>query len=367
MAEVIANFSAGPSALPRSVRQDIADELSPRSDATPSIIEVSHRGPAFGQLAEELSQRLAALTGVGDSHHLMLLQGGANLQFAQLPLNLAQHAPAGFIVTGHWGEKAMAEAKRVGQTRLIATTQDSGYTELPEAFVCDHPVAYAHITGNETVHGVQFDRPPELNDATGQAVPMVADLSSEFLSRVYPYASLAGFYAGTQKNLGVPGLTIVGLAKDWWAQAPAQRDQPLAKYLDYQAWIDAQSMLNTPSTFAWYVALKMLRWIEDQGGLEVIEQRNRAKAERLYACIDGSGLYTNPVDPAARSMMNVVFRLVDARLHDAFLAGAEQAGLLGLKGHRAVGGLRASLYNAIEADAVGALVEYMQQFERSHG
>ena len=367
MAEVIANFSAGPSALPRSVRQDIAEALLPQSDASPSIIEVSHRGPAFGQVAEELHERLAALTGVGQSHYLLLLQGGANLQFAQMPLNLAQNAPAGFVVTGHWGEKAFAEAQRIGQPQLIASTQESGYTELPKDMVCDQAVGYAHITGNETIQGVQFQRPPRLNDASGEPLPLVADISSEFLSRRYPLETLAGFYAGTQKNLGVPGLTVVGLAKDWWAKIEPQRHRPLPRYLDYQAWVDSQSMLNTPATFAWYVALKMLRWIESQGGLEVIESRNRSKAQKLYACVDDSGLYANEVDPAARSQMNVVFRLSDARLHEAFLTEAEAAGFLGLKGHRAVGGLRASLYNAIEPSAVSALIEFMQEFERSHG
>ena len=367
MAEVIANFSAGPSALPRSVRQAMAEELLPQADASPSIVEVSHRGPMFARVAEELADRLANTMGVADSHHVLLLQGGANLQFAQLPLNLAQAAPAGFIVTGHWGVKALAEAERVAQTHVIASTEASGFTTLPGELKCHTPVAYAHVTGNETVHGVQFDHPPTLNDASGQAVPVVADLSSEFLSRPYPYASLAGFYAGTQKNLGVAGLTVVGLDKDWWARVARGRGHRLAKYLDYQAWIEAGSMFNTPSTVAWYAALLMLRWIEAQGGLAALELRNRQKAQRLYACIDDSDLFYNPVDPVARSQMNVVFALADPHLHDGFLAQAEDAGLLGLKGHRAVGGLRASLYNAIEIEAVEALIAFMQEFERRHG
>ncbi|HEY7906048.1 MAG TPA: 3-phosphoserine/phosphohydroxythreonine transaminase [Wenzhouxiangella sp.] len=362
MPEVIANFSAGPSALPRAVRQIIAEGLQLKSDASPSLIEVSHRGPAFGEVAEALREQLCQLMELDGKHELLLLQGGANQQFAQLPLNFAQSRPPAYLLTGHWGEKALAEAERIGPVVVAASAADRGYTGLPEIEQVDADWAYLHYTGNETIQGVQFDQPPSV-----ASVPVVADLSSEFLSRPYPYSSLSGFYAGAQKNLGVAGLTIVGLSKEWLAEITESQTRALPKFFDYRAWVESDSMFNTPTTFAWWVALEMCRWIDLKGGLEAIDQLNQQKSDRLYQCIDASGFYQNPVEHTARSVMNVPFWLHDAALESVFVEEANASGLLGLKGHRAVGGLRASLYNAIEDQAVVALVEFMREFERQHG
>lgn len=362
MPEVIANFSAGPSALPRAVRQIIAEGLQLKSDASPSLIEVSHRGPAFGEIAEALREQLRQLMELDEKHELLLLQGGANQQFAQLPLNFAQTRTPAYLLTGHWGEKALAEAERIGPVVVAASAADSGYTNLPEIEQVDADWAYLHYTGNETIQGVQFDQPPNVS-----SIPLVADLSSEFLSRPYPYSSLSGFYAGAQKNLGVAGLTIVGLSKEWLAEIPQSQPRALPKFFDYRAWVESGSMLNTPTTFAWWVALEMCRWIDRSGGLKAIDALNRKKAGKLYDCIDSTGFYQTPVEHTARSIMNVPFWLNDAPLEALFVQEADASGLLGLKGHRAVGGLRASLYNAIEDQAVVALVEFMREFERQHG
>lgn len=362
MSEIIANFSAGPSALPKAVRQLIADGLQPRMDGSPSLVEISHRGQAFGQVAEVLREALSRLLMLDDQHELLLLQGGANQQFAQLPINFAQQQPAAYLLTGHWGEKALAEAKRISATIVAGSAAETGYTNIPLIENVDEQWAYLHYTGNETIQGVQFDRPPDV-----ATVPVVADLSSEFLSRPYPYTALAGFYAGAQKNLGVAGLTIVGLSKQWLAEIPKAQRQSIPRYFDYHAWVEADSMLNTPATFAWWVALEMCRWIEQSGGLSTLEARNQKKASRVYACIDQSDFYHNPVDLDARSVMNVPFWIHDKTLEPQFVEEAQRVGLLGLKGHRAVGGLRASLYNAIEDHAVVALVEFMREFERRYG
>jgi len=362
MSEVIANFSAGPSALPKAVRQVIADGLQIKSDASPSLIEVSHRGPVFGEVADALREALSRLMMLDGQHELLLLQGGANQQFAQLPLNFAKQQTPAYLLTGHWGEKALAEAQRIGPAVVAASAAETGYTGLPTLERVDDQWAYLHYTGNETIHGVQFDQPPDVS-----TVPLVADLSSEFLSRPYPYATLSGFYAGAQKNLGVAGLTIVGLSKQWLAGISPTQRQSMPRFFDYLAWIESDSMLNTPATFAWWVALEMCRWIDQQGGLATLDSHNRQKASRVYACIDASDFYLNPVEHTSRSLMNVPFWIDDKELEPEFVKQAERAGFLGLKGHRAVGGLRASLYNALEDRAVVALVEFMREFERRYG
>jgi phosphoserine aminotransferase len=308
-------------------------------------------------IAERLQAGLRRLMGVGDTHEVLLLQGGAHLQFAMLPMNFARGRTAAFSITGHWGEKAFAESARIVETRLVASCAEDGYRDLPELGHLPADAAYLHYTGNETIHGVQYAEPPVA------AVPLAADLSSEFLSRPYPYADLGMMYAGAQKNLGVAGVTIVLVRRDLMERIP----DDLPGFLDYRTWADSDSMKNTPCTFAWYVALDVLDWIDSLGGLEAVERRNRDKADHLYAAIDASGFYSNPVDPAARSVMNVPFVLADDALTMRFVEDAAAEGMPGLKGHRAVGGLRASLYNAVEPDAVTALVDFMQEFERRHG
>lgn len=353
----IHNFSAGPAALPWPVRERLAEEFALADDRAPSIAEVSHRGPRFAGVAERLEAGIRKLAGIGDEHAVVLLQGGAHLQFAMLPMNFARGRTAAFMLTGHWGEKAFAESARIVESRVVASGAKGGYRDIPEIGHLPADTAYLHFTGNETIHGVQFEQPP------AAAVPLAADVSSDFLSRPYPYADLGVAYAGAQKNLGVAGLTVVIIRRDLVERIAGD----LPQYLDYRTWIDSGSMKNTPATFAWFVAAEVIDWIESLGGLEALGERNRAKADRLYAAIDGSDFYANPVDAEARSMMNIPFVLADDDLTMRFVEQAEAAGMPGLKGHRAVGGLRASLYNALEMDAVDDLVEFMGEFERRHG
>jgi len=353
----IHNFSAGPSALPRPVREKLAETFALDSDLTPSVVEISHRGQEFIAIAERLEAGLRRLMGVGEEHEVLLLQGGAHLQFAMLPMNFARGRTATFSITGHWGEKAFAESARIVETRLVGSSAEDGYRDLPELGHLPADAAYLHYTGNETIHGVQYADPP------AAAVPLAVDLSSEFLSRPYPYADLGMMYAGAQKNLGVAGLTVVLVRRDLLERIP----DDLPTYLDYRTWANSDSMKNTPCTFAWYVALEVIDWIESLGGLEAVGKRNRDKADRLYAAIDASDFYANPVADEARSIMNVPFVMADEALTPEFVKQAEAAGMPGLKGHRAVGGLRASLYNALGMDAVDTLVEFMREFERTNG
>ena len=357
MPQPIHNFSAGPAMLPVEVRERLAEALAPGADGSPSIAEVSHRGPRFLALAEELFARLRDLMAVGDDHEILLLHGGANLQFAWLPMNLARDRTAAFVLTGHWGEKALAEAGRVTRTQVVGSSADIDFTDLPELGHLPGDTAYLHYTGNETIHGVQYIDPPQVG------VPLAADLSSEFLSRPYPYRDLAFAYAGAQKNLGIAGMTVVLIRRDLLKRIP----DDLPRYLDYRAWVETGSMFNTPVTFAWYAALEMLRWIERRGGLAAVAAANEAKAAALYTAIDQSRFFHNAVAEHCRSVMNVPFFLADDALTTRFVEEAERAGLSGLKGHRALGGLRASLYNAQTMDAVETLVDFMQEFERRHG
>ena len=358
MTDCLHNFSAGPAALPLPVRTALAEALG--TDVSPSIAEISHRGARFGAIAEELQARLRALTGIGPEHHIVLLQGGASQQFAQIPMNFAHQHSAGYLITGHWGMKALREARRVGAATVVASAESDGFVDVVDGFSAgsfDGPLAYLHYTGNETIEGVQYADPPSTE------WPLVADMSSEFLSRPYPYSRLAVAYAGAQKNLGIAGLTVVLIREDLMARGA----EHLPSYFDYRQWVQQGSMLNTPCTVAWFAALETLKWIEAEGGLTVIAARNAEKARRLYAQIDASDFYRNPVVPRARSVMNVPFWLADDTLSTQFVAAAEGEGLLGLKGHRAVGGLRASLYNAIGLEAVEALVAFMKDFEKTYG
>lgn len=363
MPRPIANFSAGPAALPESVRQIISDQLKITDPSTPSIIEVSHRGREFSGVYDELTERLHSLLGTEKTHHLLFLQGGASQQFYQFPMNFGMSQPPGFLITGHWGQKALTEAGKVANPHVVQTMASEGFIRVPDKLEVEQPLAYLHYTGNETIQGVQFLRPPEVSPN----VPLVSDLSSEFLSRPYPYNTLAGFYAGAQKNLGVAGLTIVGLERSWVDRAEIKSNPSLPSLLDYQTWIAQQSMPNTPCTFAWWVAVLILRWIEQQGGLKGIEQANLEKANLVYNLIDASDFFSSPVERDSRSVINIPFWSPDPKLDTLFVSESTEAGLIGLKGHRAVGGLRASLYNAIKRDDVIALVEFMREFERCHG
>jgi phosphoserine aminotransferase len=356
------NFAAGPATLPVEVLEQVRDELLDWQGCGASVMEVSHRGTAFMAVAREAEALLRELLLVPASYRVLFLQGGATAQFAAVPMNLARaDSVVDYINTGHWSQKAQREVQRFcARVNIAADEAASGYTTVPTpaALHLTEDAAYVHYTPNETIGGVEFPYVPE----TGR-VPLVADMSSTLLSRPLEVARFGLIYAGAQKNLGPAGLVVVLVREDLIGRA---RPATPAVW-DYQAMAQDGSMLNTPATFAWYVAGLVLRWLKAQGGLAAIATRNRAKAHLLYDAIDSSSFYRNPVAVNCRSWMNVPFTLADARLDEEFLAGARAAGLANLAGHRAVGGMRASLYNAMPLAGVEALVAYMREFARRHG
>ena len=356
------NFAAGPAAIPEPVLRQAQTELLEWRDARASVMEISHRGKAFMALAAETEHDLRALADIPAHYRVLFLQGGATLQFALLAMNLAapgQHAD--YVLSGHWSEKAAREAAPYVDIRIAADARSNGYSALPPRadWRLHDDAAYLHYTPNETIHGLEFRDVPE----AGQ-VPLVADMSSSILSEPLPVQRFGMIYAGAQKNIGPAGLTLVLVRDDLLNQ----RSQRIPGLFDYQALAAADSMVNTPPTYAWYLAGLVFQWLkEDIGGLDAMAAINARKAAKLYAAIDASSFYSNPIEPHNRSRMNVPFVLADERLDKPFLAEAEAAGLLNLKGHRSVGGMRASLYNAVPEAAVDALVEFMADFEQRHG
>ncbi|MDT0635445.1 3-phosphoserine/phosphohydroxythreonine transaminase [Spectribacter hydrogenoxidans] len=353
------NFSAGPATLPESVLAQVRDDMLDWQGSGMSVMEMSHRGPEFVSIAEQATQDLRTLLAVPDNYRILFLQGGATAQFAGVPLNLPGDR-ADYIVTGNWGKKAHKEAGKYLDAR-VAATGDDGFTSIPAQSDWDLDAAsrYVHITPNETIQGVEFPNDPDL----GSDVPLVADMSSNFLSRPVDVSRYGVIYAGAQKNAGPAGICMVIVRDDLLGHAaPAT---PMV--LDWQAQLEADSMLNTPSCFAWYVCGLVFRWLLDNGGLETMAATNARKASRLYDFIDQSDFYRNPVDPAARSRMNVPFLLADDGLDKTFLSEAGEAGLSSLKGHRSVGGMRASIYNAMPEAGVEALIDFMRDFEQRNG
>jgi phosphoserine aminotransferase len=355
------NFSAGPGALPEPVLRRVQEELLEWRSARASVMEISHRDSVFVELAAKAEADLRAILGIPTHYKVLFLQGGATTQFALLPMNLAAPGQAvDYVVTGAWGEKAAKEATTLCAVNIAASSKAQNYTTVPALadWKLSEDAAFLHVTPNETIHGVEF------YDLPAVSAPVVADVSSTILSRPLDVAKYGVLYAGAQKNIGPAGITVLIVREDLLAR----QVRPLPQILNYQAHADHGSMLNTPPTFAWYVAALVFEWIQSEGGLAAIGARNQRKAQALYAAIDGSGgFYRNPVDPRYRSWMNVPFVLPNAELESLFLKGAASAGLLGLKGHRAVGGLRASLYNATGEDAVAALIAYMSEFQRKYG
>jgi phosphoserine aminotransferase len=354
------NFSAGPAALPLPVLEQARDELIDWQGGT-SVMEVSHRSRAFVAVAERAESDLRELLAIPPAYRVLFMQGGATAQFSAVPLNLASAgATADYVNTGHWSERAIKEARRFIKVGVAADEAASKYSTVPApGSLCLSPgAAYLHYTPNETIGGVEF---PYIPDAGG--VPLVADMSSTILSRPLDVGRFGLIYAGAQKNIGPSGITVVIVRDELLGHA--REGTPMV--FDYRAVADAGSMLNTPPTFAWYFAGLVFQWLKREGGLAAMEKRNRAKAGMLYAAIDGSGFYSNPVAKECRSWMNVPFRLARPELEKAFLAEAEAAGLAHLAGHRAVGGMRASLYNAMPLEGVAALVDFMRDFERRQG
>jgi len=353
------NFSPGPAVLPLEVLEQARDEILDWHGTGMSVMEMSHRGKAFITIAEQADADLRELLGVPADYKVLFMQGGATLQFAAVPLNLsAAGQTVDYVNTGSWSKKAIGEAKRYAKVN-IAADAGGAYCSIPavESWTTSKDAAYLHYTPNETIGGVEFHAVPDVGD-----VPLVADMSSTLLSRPVDVTKFGLIYAGAQKNIGPAGLTVVIVRDDLLGRPRAETPS----VLDYAAVAKDGSMLNTPPTYAWYLAGLVFQWLKRQGGLSAIGQRNRAKAAMLYEAIDRSSFYRNPVAKDARSWMNVVFTLPHPELDKTFAAEATTAGLVGLEGHRSVGGMRASLYNAMPVSGVEALVSFMNEFERTH-
>jgi phosphoserine aminotransferase len=356
----IYNFSAGPAALPEAVLKLVQEEMLEWNGAGASVMDVSHRGKPFMAAAAQAEQDLRDLMGIPDNYKVLFLQGGATSQFSAVPLNLKFLGDkADYAHTGHWGKKAIADAKRFVAVNVVCDTSEEGYKHVPKAsdWNLSDDAAYVHITPNETIAGVEFDWLPDTDK------PIVADMSSTILSRPIDVSKYGIIYAGAQKNIGPAGLTIVIVRDDLIGHFPS--DMP--RLMDYQVMAESDSMNNTPPTFAWYLAGKVFAWLKENGGVEAMAVTNKAKADKLYGYIDASeGFYTNPVAVDSRSWMNVTFLLANSDLDSAFLEQSHAAGLHALKGHRSVGGMRASIYNAMGLDGIDALIDFMQKFKAAN-
>lgn len=354
------NFCAGPAALPETVLKHAQEEILDWQGRGLSVMEMSHRSDEMVSIAEKAEQDLRDLMSISDDYAVLFLQGGASSQFSAVPLNLlGENGKADYVNTGQWSKKAIQEAKRFGEVNVVASSEADNFTTIPafDSWNLSKDAAYLHYTPNETIGGVEFFWTPEVD------APLVADMSSTILSRPMDVSKFGVIYAGAQKNIGPAGLTLAIVRKDLLGKSSAI----CPTMLDWKIAADNDSMYNTPPTYAWYLAGLVFQWLKDQGGLEGIEALNRRKAEKLYSYIDNSGFYANPVEVASRSLMNVPFTLASADLDKPFLAGAEEAGLLNLKGHRSVGGMRASIYNAVPEAAVDALIDYMKDFASRNG
>ncbi|VXB31034.1 3-phosphoserine/phosphohydroxythreonine aminotransferase [Luteimonas sp. 9C] len=361
------NFAPGPAALPESVLKQAQADMLEWGSAGASIVEMSHRGPEFMEVATRAEADLRTLLGVPDDYAVLFLPGGATTAQALLPLNFAnQGDTVDYVVTGHWGKTALKQLTPAVSVNVAASGEADGYRMIParESWRLTPGAAYVHITANETIHGVEY-RPAwgEPAPDTGN-VPLFADFSSSIASEPIDISRYGVIYAGAQKNLGPVGISVVIVRRDLLERA----GQPRAEIFNYGAQLANDSMLNTPPTWNWYVAGLVFRWMLDEGGTAEFNRRSDQKSALLYAAIDESGgFYRNDIDAAVRSRMNVPFFLADEARNAAFLDGAREAGLIGLKGHRVLGGMRASIYNAMPVDGVRALVAYMQDFQKTHG
>ncbi|CAG7856383.1 phosphoserine aminotransferase [biofilm metagenome] len=354
------NFSAGPSAFPEAVLKQAQSDMLEWRDSGMSVMEMSHRGKFFSSIAEELESDLRELMAIPANYKVLFLQGGASAQFSFIPHNILNgKTKACYVNTGAWSEKAIQDAKNVCEVVISASGESNKFTHIPdiETWAIDPDAAYLHYTSNETIHGVEFQAIPDSRGLT-----LVSDMSSNILSRTVDVSKFGIIYAGTQKNMGPAGVTVVIVRDDLVGHAP----KGTPPVFDYAQQVKNGSMLNTPATYNWYLVGLVLKWLKDQGGVAAIEQRNINKAKKLYDVIDQSALYRNPVEKTVRSRMNVPFILTDEALDKPFLAAAEANGLFELKGHRSVGGMRASIYNAMPESGIDALCDFIQEFERSH-
>jgi phosphoserine aminotransferase len=357
------NFNAGPGVLPLPVLEQAQSELLDFRGAGMSLLEMSHRSSEFDAVIGQAEADLRALTGMPASYKVLFLQGGASLQFAMLPMNLRPSGvSADYLVHGTWSQTAVKEAKKLGTTRVVASTESTNFDRVPEFSVSDldSQAAYLHFTSNETIHGNEWKGEP----AFLKEVPLVCDMSSNFLSRPLDVSKYAMIYAGAQKNAGPAGVTIVIAREDMLARVPAN----LPSMLDYRLQAEKGSMYNTPPTFSIYMVGLVFRWLRNLGGLEAIAARNEEKAGMVYSVIDRSGGFYRPhAEVGSRSRMNVTWRMEDEEMENRFAKEAKAQGMIGLKGHRSVGGMRASLYNALPLESAQALAEFMVEFQRKNG
>lgn len=354
------NFSAGPAMLPKEVLLKIQSELIEYEKSKASVMEISHRGVDFLKAAEKSEKDFRELLDIPDNYKVLFLQGGASAQFSMVPINLLRGgSKANYANTGHWSVKAIAEAKRYCRVNICTDGTDSNFTDIEEFenWNIDEEASYLHYTPNETIAGLEFDYIPEVE------MPIAADMSSTILSRPIDVSKYGVIYAGAQKNIGPSGLTIVIVREDLIGDVV--KGQP--KLFDYSTQANNDSMFNTPATFPWYAAGRVFEWLKEQGGLKAMQKINKTKAETLYKAIDNSDFYSNPVSIKYRSWMNIPFLLADENLNSKFLEQSKDAGLLALKGHRSVGGMRASIYNAMPQEGVDALISFMNDFEKDFG
>jgi phosphoserine aminotransferase len=369
------NFAPGPAVLPEPVLEKAAEQMLSWGGSGMSVMEMSHRGPLFTGIHERAIADLKELLGLDDDFEVLFMQGGATAQNAIVPMNLlAKNPKADFVHTGHWSAKSIAETKKYGDSYLVATAEPEwgevasfGYVPPVSQWSPREQAAYLHICGNETIGGVEYHQWPDMAGLGLNKVPLVVDMSSHILSRPMDFSGIALAYGGAQKNIGPSGLTFVILKRSLIEEHAPQAMAICPSVFDYRKVLENNSLLNTPSTFAIYIAGLVFDWLKTQGGVAAMGEVNAKKAGLVYALIDSSNFYSSRVHQANRSFMNIPFFLPDDRLYEPFLKGAQASGLLNLKGHKAVGGLRASLYNAMPLEGVEALVGYMRRFEKEQG
>ena len=353
------NFSAGPAAIPQSVLQEAQAEMLEWQESGMSVMEMSHRSPEYIDIANKARQDFIDLLKIPSDYQVLFLQGGATLQFSMVPMNFGAKSVADYVLSGSWSKKAINEASKIIDINIVASSEPSNFNNVPKekSWSCSDNAAYLHYVANETIQGNALHNPPTSN------APLISDMSSVILSEPIDVSKFSMIYAGAQKNIGPAGLTICIIKNDFLKTATTE----LPGMLQYAKHVEADSMFNTPPTFAWYLSGKVFAWLKDKGGLESIGEINKRKANKLYDFIDQSDFYSNPVSEENRSIMNVPFLLANSELDSEFLHEAENAGLLNLKGHRSVGGMRASIYNATPIEAVDALINFMGDFQSKHG
>ena len=353
------NFSAGPAVLPKSVMLRAQAEMLDWHGSGMSVMEMSHRGKHYMSIIEKVESDFRSLFNVPRNYKVLFLQGGAIAQNSMVPLNLLNGKKANYVVSGYWSKRSYHDALPYGDITIAASSEVIGYAKAPDPkdWKIDSSAAYVHFCSNETIHGVEYFDMPSI-----KTIPVVADMSSHILSRPVDISQFGVIYAGAQKNIGPAGLTIVIVRDDLLDVA-----SPLTpSVFNWKTQVENQSMINTPTTYSIYMAGLVFEWLIELGGLKVIEKQNIKKAELLYSYIDSTDFYSNPIDIKNRSRMNVPFRIQNEDLHTSFVTGAENLGMIGLKGHRLVGGIRASIYNAMPIEGIQALVDYMKDFEKSH-